>query len=156
MKEFNRKILSVFLIFLSASVVFCAEKKLYVAVEHVPVKSKASVYSKSLSNLDYGTQVIVLKTKGDWVNVSIENEPNFSGWIIKTALTRKKISVEVKHLDADSKEIALAGKGFSASIEKEYIKEHSLDFENIDLIESYSITEVQLKEFIKEGQLYEE
>lgn len=156
MKLSYRKLFLVFFIFLTSSFAFCAEKKLYVAVECVPVKQKASIYSKNISNLNYGTKVLVLQTKGDWIKVSLENEPDFSGWIIKSALTRKKIADGVNHLDTDTKELALAGKGFSASLEKAYLKEHALNFKNIDLIESYSVTDAQLKEFVKEGQLYEE
>ena len=156
MKLSYRKLFLVFFIFLTSSFAFCAEKKLYVAVECVPVKQKASIYSKNISNLNYGTKVLVLQTKGDWIKVSLENEPDLSGWRIKSALTRKKIVDGVNHLDTDTKELALAGKGFSASLEKAYLKEHALNFKNIDLIESYSVTDAQLKEFVKEGQLYEE
>lgn len=74
------------------------------------------------------------------------------GWIPSSALSKKKVLAS-SSTTADAKEIALAGKGFSSSIESTYAKEFNVDYSDVDYVESQSVSDKELQSFIVEGQL---
>ena len=80
------------------------------------------------------------------------------GWIHASALTPKKIVLRAGAEDveaaASSDELALAGKGFNQQVESEFrAKNPNLDFTWIDEMETYVVSENEMKQFLKEGEL---
>lgn len=109
-----------------------------------PVKNK--VY--------YGDELEVSVKDGDWFRVKFRN---VKGCINKNAVTDRIVAlsdVSAKGHTASSNEVALAGKGFNPEVEKSYRGRHpELDFNAVNSIEEYGISEEPLKIFITTGGL---
>jgi len=109
-----------------------------------PVKNK--VY--------YGDELEVSARNGDWFKVKFRN---VNGCINKNAVVDKTVSlsdVSTKGHTTTRNEVALAGKGFTAEVEKSYKGKHpELDFNAVDGIEEYKVSEEALKIFITAGGL---
>lgn len=109
-----------------------------------PVKIKVS----------YGDQLDVTAREGDWFRVKFRNA---KGCIHKNAVTERTAALSEaskKGYSTTSDEVALAGKGFNPEVEKSYKGKHpELDFNAVDGIEGYRVTDDSLKAFIKDGGL---
>jgi glutamate-1-semialdehyde aminotransferase len=74
----------------------------------------------------------------------------------KSALTTKKVSMSAgtttAKTAASSDELALAGKGFSAQVEKEYqAKNKNLNFAAVDRMEKIKISPTDMQKFLDAG-----
>jgi hypothetical protein len=83
------------------------------------------------------------------------------GWMHSSALSEKKIVVKAgaQNVDqtASSDEVALAGKGFNADVEKEFkAKRKDVNYAYIDQMEKLLVTPAQMQEFVKVGALVPE
>ena len=153
MKFINKKIIVLMSVFLlSLSLYAKAKNIMYVAVNSASLKVKASKFAKESAILEYGTAAIVIDEKGDWYFICDSNDETKKGWIPSSALSKKKVLAS-SSTTADAKEIALAGKGFSSSIESTYAKEFNVDYSDVDYVESQSVSDKELQSFIVEGQL---
>ena len=97
------------------SFVIAKPKKMYVSAEKTALKSSTSFFAKEVNTLDYGHQVLVLETKGKWSKVQSSENPNINGWISTSLLSKRKLISSFNNFSATTSELALAGKGFSAS-----------------------------------------
>jgi hypothetical protein len=75
-----------------------------------------------------------------------------------SALTEKKIVFTAGAKDvqtsASSNEVALAGKGFNKQVENEFKgKNPNINYAWIDRMEKFVVSEKQIKQFLKEGEL---
>lgn len=126
---------------------------MYICLNTVDVMEKPSTRSKKTGTLSYSNKVSVTEEKNNWSFIQAEDNSSVTGWVPSGALTKKKITAKNKASSANASEIALAGKGFSSSIEKEYAQKHQVDFSEIDYIENLSVTEDKNIKFMKEGNL---
>ena len=123
---------------------------MYVAVQNAAFKEKKSFFSSTVAELSYGQSVKVVNTSGKWVEALL-TDSNKKGWIALSSLTKKKI--KKSDFKASTDELALAGKGFSAEVEKNYRKTSSADYVAVDRIESLKVSDSELLKFIDGGNL---
>jgi len=125
---------------------------LYVNVNSASLKSSTGFFASTTGTVKYGDQVRVAATSGKWVQV--RTAANVTGWISTSSLTTKRISTQGNAANASSREIALAGKGFSPEVEAEYKKGGGdINYPAVDAMERSSVSEKDLLAFIEEGRL---
>ena len=96
---------------------------------------------------------MVLETKGKWSKVQPVENAEISGWISSSLLSKRKLISSFNNFSATTDELALAGKGFSAS---DNWGKASADFHSVDEIEKQTISNDELLNFINEGELKNE
>jgi len=115
--------------------------------------------SVSLGTVPKNASVRLLKTEGDWHRIEYKGK---IGWMhqkafakglgFKPDLQKMLFGSEVKQTESD--EVALAGKGFSPEVEKDFRKKNpNLNFAQVDRIESFSVDPKRLETFAREGGL---
>jgi uncharacterized protein YgiM (DUF1202 family) len=133
-----------------------ASTRMNVQVQSGQVRATATYLGKIVTTVPYGVSVEVLKQQGDWIQVkTLQGQ---TGWMHKSALTTKKVSMSAgtttAKTAASSDELALAGKGFSAQVEKEYqAKNKNLNFAAVDRMEMIKIPPVDMQKFLASGQV---
>ena len=80
------------------------------------------------------------------------------GCIHKTAVEEQKVTLSSLNISEGSSatedEVSLAGKGFNPEVEEAYQNENpEVNFETVDRIESYSLSEQEQFVFIERGEL---
>lgn len=123
---------------------------MYVAVQNAVFKEKKSYFSATVAKVDYGEAVKITSTSGKWAQATVVNGGK-KGWISLNSLTKRKI--KKSDFKASTDELALAGKGFSAEVEKNYKKTAKADYASVDLLEKATVSDDELLQFIKDGKL---
>ena len=86
------------------------------------------------------------------------HHPKLLGWLQESALTEKNIVLtsgkQVKS-GASSREVVLAGKGFSEDVERKYRSDADLEqqFRWVDRMEGFVRPEMELQAFLSDGEL---
>lgn len=135
------------------SFVYAKPKKMYISAEKIGLKSSTSFFAKQLETLNYGQQVLVLETKGKWSKVQPVDNIEVSGWISSSLLSKRKLLSSFNNFSATTDELALAGKGFSAS---DNWGKDKANYNAVNQIEKQSISNEELLNFIQEGELKNE
>jgi hypothetical protein len=125
---------------------------MYVVVKSVNLKSSTELFASDQGALEYGTQVKVLREKGKWVEVQT-TASSLQGWMDSAGLTSKRITGSRNSSSVSVSELALAGKGFSAEVERVYKDGNELDYTEVDELESQTVSEDALQAFLSEGHL---
>jgi SH3 domain-containing protein len=133
------------------------EKMMSVQVRDGQVRAMPSFLGKLVGTVTYGDRVAVIEEKGAWSRIKLQ-EGALEGWMHTSALSEKKIVLKAGASDveqaASTEEIALAGKGFNEEVEEEYkAKNPQLDFTWIDRMETFAVSQKQMKKFLKNGDL---
>jgi uncharacterized protein YgiM (DUF1202 family) len=119
------------------------------------VRSSPSALGTIVATLEYGERVTVVEDKGAWIKVTTKDGK--TGWVNKQALTEKTVKINAggaAETGASSDEMAMAGKGFSADVEKQFKAQHSdIDFSWVDKIEKWKVAPEQMQEFLKDGKV---
>ena len=102
----------------------------------------------------YGDAVTVEQRAGGWARV--RTAAGLSGWLHESTLTKKRIQLQAGEQTvaggASVQEVALAGKGFSEEVEKEYRKENkTADYAAVDRLEKRSVPPDRIAAFLREG-----
>ena len=130
--------------------------KMYINVKESWIKSGSGVFDKNIATVKYGEQVYLLQEKGKWAKISLVSNHNIMGWIPKANLTKKKIvGAFDKKTSAESKELALAGKGLTEGSGSEFSTSGRKNYEAVDSIEKINISLKDLQIFIINGSLKE-
>jgi uncharacterized protein YgiM (DUF1202 family) len=134
-----------------------APKILSVQVRETQMRAMPSFLGKITGRLAYGDAVNLLEERSDWKKVA-PAKGKLQGWVHTSALTTKKIVLRAGRgtvqTGASSGEIALAGKGFSDEVEKEFRKKNSnLDFAWVDRMETFRITPAEIEVFLRQGKV---
>ncbi|MCR5763231.1 MAG: hypothetical protein K6G00_07615 [Treponema sp.] len=127
---------------------------LYVSVKSTELKAGTGRFSSTVAKVNYGDRVTVLQPENK--NTKVKLSDGTSGWIATGSLTKKKIvkSSGGSTVKASTSEIALAGKGFSEEAENAYkTKNSTLDYSKVDEIETISVSDKDLQNFISNGEL---
>jgi len=140
---------------LAAGAAFGAEMS--VTVKQTQVRDKPSYLGKILGSLSYGDRVTVLdQSNKAWMKVT-GPDGKLQGWVSASALTTKKIELaagsENVQQGASSGEVALAGKGFNETVEKEYKADGKLDYTWVDKMGQITVSPDQLAAFVSQGGL---
>lgn len=131
-------------------------QRMSVQVQDGKLRSDPSFLGKIIGAVTYGDSVTVLRRQDPWLFVSVKT--GLTGWIHNSALTEKEIALRAGDANvqktASQREIALAGKGFTPEVEKEYQRRNpNLDFEWVDRMEKMVVSDDEIRQFMKEGKL---
>lgn len=151
MKNMKKIIVLLFFVF-AVQNVFAADITKYVAVNNCVIRQKDSATSKVVAKIECGASVKIIKEKGSWSYVQQTDKTSVEGWIPTSALSKKKI-VASKKVNANAKELALAGKGLWSSLEEDMCKEYNYDYSLVDAVELVKVTDAEVIAFMKEGKL---
>jgi len=130
-------------------------QRMNVQVRSGPLRDTPSFLGRVLETAQYGESVEVLATRAPWVQVRHKAK---EGWMHQSALTSRRLTMQAGTGDmavtASADEIALAGKGFNKQVEDEFRgRNKDLDFTWIDRAETFSISETEMREFLKDGKV---
>ncbi len=158
MKKHKPPVLTFLIICLVGYVAQAAGPKMMsVQVKNGEIRSTPTFLGRIVARLSYGDRVYFRGVKGSWTQVGLPGSST-EGWIHGSALTAKKIVLKAGASDvqttASSDELALAGKGFNKQVETEFRnKNPNLDFSWIDRMEEFVVSQQQMEQFIKTGEL---
>jgi hypothetical protein len=130
-----------------------ASQVMNVQVRDGQIRATPSFLGKIVGKAGYGQQVSVLETQGDWLKVSAGGA---SGWMHRSSLTTQQLALSGGSGAAQGvsgKEMALAGKGFSAQVESDYRRTHGGNFAAIDRMERISFDPSALLSFLARGDV---
>ncbi|MEZ4524886.1 MAG: SH3 domain-containing protein [Desulfobacterales bacterium] len=130
-----------------------------VRVKTGQLRSAPSFLGKIVQNLPYGTQVRGIGENQGWYHVSAPDGSR--GWMHSSALTEKHIVLKPGADNvgqyASGEELALAGKGFSKQVEDEFrARNPHMDFSWIDRMETYRVSQREMEQFLRQGELHPE
>ena len=130
-------------------------KSMSVRVKEGQLRGTPSFLGKIIANPSYGDRVEVIQDQGAWKRVTIGG---VQGWMHASALTAKTIVLKAGAQDvrtsATGGEIALAGKGFSEEVEKQYKSlNQNLDYAWVDRMEKFRVSPEQMQAFLKQGDV---
>ena len=132
-----------------------AQKTLSVQVKEGQMRSSPSFLGAIVATPSYGEHVVLIEDQGTWKKVTIHG---VQGWMHTSALTTKNIVLTAGtanvQTSATGGEIALAGKGFSEEVEKQYKSQNkNVDFTWVDRMENCKVTPEEMQAFLKQGQV---
>jgi uncharacterized protein YgiM (DUF1202 family) len=119
----------------------------YVAVDNLAVKDATGFFGRDLGTLSLGGTVTVVREDGKWVRV---RAGNLEGWVASSGLSTRRVVAAGSSVT--SSEVAMAGKGFSPEVEREY-RRNGLDYSAVDTMERIVIPSAELLQFINDGRL---
>ncbi len=122
---------------------------MYVKVSDLSVKDKPSVKAKTVLTVNYGNVVSVVMEKKGWVQIKVDDK--VAGWVPASSLSERKVAAS--KVSVTAKELALAGRGANSGFEKVFKETVGENFEKVDLIESFGVSQEKVLLFIEEGQL---
>lgn len=134
------------------AVLALAATVLTVQVRDGQVRNNPSFLGKIVGKAFYGQTVAVVQEQGDWVRVSLPG--GASGWMHRSTLTDKQLALSGGAGAAEGvsgKEMALAGKGFSAQVEADYRRSHGGNYAAIDRMECIKYDPAALLAFLAQG-----
>ncbi|MCL5808282.1 MAG: SH3 domain-containing protein [Deltaproteobacteria bacterium] len=160
------------------SVIAAPPKTMSVQVKEGQVRSNPSFLAEIVARPSYGDRVEIIQDKGAWKKVALRG---VQGWMHTSALTTKSIVLRagtaVTQTGAGGSEvalagkadlpptssggqgvttgeIALAGKGFSEEVEKQYKSLNpKLDYAWVDKMEKFKVSPEQMQAFLKRGSV---
>jgi len=129
-----------------------AGSTLYVNIKILSLKSGKGFFTANKGTLKYGDKVTIIKTDGKFAEVKSAANSSVTGWTATSNLS-KRIVTE-KAIKTSTKELALAGKGFSQETEKALKKQkNNLNYADVDKTEAIIVREREVKRFLDEGRL---
>jgi hypothetical protein len=128
-----------------------AGKTVYASVKDGKLKSSTWFFAGTTGTFVYGDQFTVLGEKGSWVQLRGTN--NVTGWTSASSVTTRQIISTGNRTSASAEELALAGKAYSAEVEKVYQDSSQVDFSAVDLMESIVVSDEEVLQFIQDGKL---
>ena len=132
----------------------CFAATMTVQVKKSPLRATPSFLAKKTGEVHYGDRLEILEKKKSWTKIKSDD---LEGWLHSSALSNKKIELSAGTKDvastADAGEVALAGKGFNAEVENEFRKDSELNYQAVDQIQTYGISDREKIAFIRDGGL---
>ncbi len=119
------------------------------------IRGDCKFFSPVKARVSYGDSLETISKEGDWYRVKYKN---IKGCIHKSAVEEKSFKLinlsGFQSQSASKDEVSLAGKGFNPKVESAYKKKHpKLDFNAVDRIVEYKISEEGVQKFIRDGGL---
>ncbi len=133
-----------------------AETRWNVQVREGQVRSAPSFLAEIVARPSYGERVTLIQDQGAWKKV--KTNAGVQGWMHVSALTTKNLALRAgttnQRTSATGGEIALAGKGFSEDVEKQFKNlNRNLDYTWVDRMESFRVSPEEMQTFLKQGEL---
>ncbi len=136
-----------------------ADEFVVIGVDKIALRDQPSFLSSTLGQLKYGDQCQLIDSRDLWIRVRFSEH---DGWIHRQALGDKKSILadigkgKLKSDQVTDDEVSLAAKGFSAAHEDYYRQQNqTANFKDVDVMESYLVSDQELLLFIKQGGLNE-
>ena len=144
----------ILLLFLTSPSLVYAQT-LTVITKQNAIRESCRFFSPIKKTVVYNDVLEVTSQQGEWYMV---NYKGIQGCIHKSAVEKKSFSLtslgSSGGQSASGEEVALAGKGFNPQVESEYKRENAgLNFNAVDRVEGYKVTETTLLNFIQKGKL---
>jgi uncharacterized protein YgiM (DUF1202 family) len=127
-----------------------AGQTVYVTARSLPIKSGTGFFAGTVETLSYGDAVTVVQINGKWAQVRSAGQK--TGWTAQTNLSTKRVTTSGVS-SASSREVAMAGKGFTEEVENAYKASHDADYGAVDATEANTVNDDELQNFIREGRL---
>lgn len=148
----------VFFLFLMAiamtTAAWAAGQTLTVRVRETPMRSDPSFTGKPGATLSYGQTVIVLEERDAWVKA---RGSGGEGWVHGNALTERRLiltsGARNVSATADEREVAAAGKGFSAEVERAYREDHPAGYAEVEAMLRVRYSPAELRAFLAAGKI---
>jgi uncharacterized protein YgiM (DUF1202 family) len=144
-------------LFLITDQSFAAQEEVYIKVRSTRLRAAPQHYANSIATLSLGQALTVIKKEGAWLQTKTKD--NKSGYIHESAITERKTTLALSRSaskSASASDTALAGKGFSREVEKQFASRNpNLTFADVDAMEKIVISDSTLKSFVVSGGLKE-
>ncbi|HWR13112.1 MAG TPA: hypothetical protein VN445_14910 [Rectinemataceae bacterium] len=117
-----------------------AARVMTVHVTKSQIRESPSVIAPILATVAYRAKVSMYASVDGWAKVQVPGSTRY-GYMFMSALTEKTIDASDAGKAASGitgSEIALAGKGFSESVEESYRKNSRVDYSWVDAMERYA------------------
>jgi hypothetical protein len=137
---------------------FClAAEPVKVKVQKTSLFEQPNFFSRTVATLQFGDELEREEVVKDWAKVRFGQQ---MGYVHQSALTSTKVDMKTmlfsssSSSEASQDEVALAGKGFTPEVEKNYGKAHpEMNYTLVDEIERYSVDPNSLRSFVQRGGL---
>lgn len=134
-----------------------AGDSLFVQVRESELRTSPGFLSQIVARLSLGDELAYAASRPGWFQVTIVSTGE-SGWVHEGSVRENKqttlqLAGEGTTRTVSSREIALAGRGFSENMEGEYGSENQLDFAKVDDLEARRISPEIIVDFVLEGSL---
>ncbi|MBU8913827.1 MAG: SH3 domain-containing protein [Spirochaetales bacterium] len=154
----RRSLLVIALIFAALMVVALeADDSLFVQVRESELRSAPGFLSQIVEKLSLGDELSYVGERAGWYQVTLPATDQ-SGWIHEGSVRENKettlqLAGEGTTRTVSSREIALAGRGFSENMEGEYESGNELDFSAVDDLEARRVGPEEIVAFVLEASL---
>lgn len=147
--------LLLFITFVIAPAKSVNAETLTVITKQNALRESCKFFAPIKTTVHYNDVLDVISQSGDWYQVSFKG---IQGCVHKSAVKKNSISLSnisgTGSQSASSEEVALAGKGFNPQVEAAYARENpGVNFQAINRIENYNVSENELINFIQGGRL---
>ncbi len=126
-----------------------------IVVKETTLREQCKFLSPAMARLQYSDSVNIISRQADWFKVTFGTA---QGCLHRSALEARTYSLSgvsgARAGGASQEEVSLAGKGFTPEVEESYKKQRrDLNYQAVDRVEHYRISEESLREFTQDGGL---
>ncbi|MCL2373759.1 MAG: SH3 domain-containing protein [Treponema sp.] len=125
---------------------------LFVAVNTVNVRNSTGFFAGTVGTLNLGEEVTVQQSRGRWL--SVRSASGIGGWAPADAFSARR-RVGGAGVNVTATEFALAGKGFTRSLEETLRSAGEFDFSPVDALGDAAVSDQDLLAFLRQGRLAE-
>jgi len=128
-----------------------------VITQQAMLRQDKRFFAPVVTRVPFGESLHVLGSEGDWLRVYYQNR---NGWIHTGEVKQQKITLSTLTAQGASgtaqDEVALAGKGFTPEVEEAFRKKNpSMQFNLVDKVESFRVSDKTIRAFLEKGNLKE-
>lgn len=133
---------------------------LFVQVRETELRSGPGFLSPIQERLSFGSELQYVAERAGWMQVIVFGT-DATGWVHAASAkenraTQMQLQGEQTARTVTSREVALAGRGFSENIEGEYGNQKQIDFSKVDELETQQIDPAEIVSFVTEASLRED
>ena len=137
-----------------------AGDRLFVQVRATELRAAPGFLSSIEERLGFGDEVDFLVERSGWMQVTV-SETGVTGWVHATSVrenraTAMQLQGEQTTRTVTSREVALAGRGFSENLENEYGNRREVDFSRVDELEAQVFDPSEIVLFVRDAGLRED
>ncbi len=131
-----------------------AAQHLFVQVRDTRLRTGPSYLAAATASVAHGARLTVIGERGPWREVTTDGGER--GWLHASALGRDRVRLQGGEQDAevgaDAEEIALAGKGFTEEVEREYRQgRRDVDYAWVDRMATWRVSPEEALAFLRDG-----
>ena len=135
---------------------YAVDSPVYVMVRESKLRAKSDFFSASVGDIKYGDRLDVVKEQGSWLQVRTSGGKQ--GFVHTSSITERRVvlksGAKFEPSGTDQSDVVLAGKGFSADVERQFASSHrNLNFADVDAMERIKVSPKELVAFAEQGKL---